>query len=198
MKISLLYKKIYLFLLFLTLLTIYPAKTYARKIDYFAKPQIGLWGGIITPVYTTYDRVRTDLGAGLLFRYQTPLPDLKIGIETAYLDFKPKGLDGVNTLTLVPVYGNFVYRLPIMPGFPLTFQVKAGIGGTWIKIRPDRIAQWDPIGTAGFEMSFSAGRNFNVGTRVDYLFIYESHIKDAERNGHLINAGLEIFFNITL
>jgi hypothetical protein len=48
----------------------------------------------------------------------------------------------------------------------------------------------------GFELSFPAGRTFNIGFRLDYLLIFEQHIKGADRNGHIVNAGITLFLNI--
>jgi hypothetical protein len=174
----------------------YQKDALCREIDYFNRPQVGIWFGVLTPVYTTYDQVSTSLGGGGFFRFNTPLDNLKIGLDSSYqfYDAKPKG--GVNTLTLVPVYGNFVYRIPLPAKIPLIFQLKAGGGGCWVKIRPDRVSQWDPMAMAGFEGSFAAGRTINIGFRVDYLLIYEQYIKGAKRNGHVVNTGLTLYFNI--
>ncbi len=183
---------LFLFLIFFIL----PAQARTRQIDYFAKPQIGLWFGILTPVYTTADDVATALGGGLFFRYTTPMPNLKIGLEGSYQYFGPKGMDGVNSLTLWPVYGNILYRIPSPAKLPLIFQLKAGAGGSYVKITPDRVSQWDPVGMIGVEGSFPAGRIVNIGLRIDYLMLYEQHIKGAERNGHVINTGITLYFNI--
>jgi hypothetical protein len=195
MRAGLLKKSVF-FLSLLLVLIILPTEARARRIDYFAKPQIGIWFGILTPVYTTADDVATALGGGGFFRYTLPWPSLKVGLEGSYQHFGPKGMDGVNTLTLVPVYGNFLYRIPSPPKLPLIFQLKAGAGGSWVKIRPDRVDQWDPVGMIGFEGSFPAGRLVNIGLRIDYLLIYEQHIEGARRNGHIINTGITLYFNI--
>jgi hypothetical protein len=193
-----LFKSLLVLQIGIIIMLFFPRESQCRKIDYFAKPQAGLWFGITTPVYTTYNDLSRAIGGGLFFRYTTPMTNLKIGIDSAYLDFGPKGIDGVNTLTLVPIYSTLLYRLPMFTQnfLPLIYQVKAGVGGTWIKIRPDRISQWDPMGILGFEASFPAGRIFNFGLRFDYLLIYEQHIQNAERNGHILNIGLTLYFNI--
>ncbi|MBN2402835.1 MAG: outer membrane beta-barrel protein [Spirochaetes bacterium] len=170
--------------------------TDARQIDYFNKPQVGLWFGVLTPVYTTYDQVQTSLGGGGFVRVNSPLSNVKFGLDSSYQYYDPKPIEGVNTLTLVPVYGNLLYRIPMPWKLPFVFQIKAGAGGCWVKIRPDRVNQWDPMAMAGFEFSFGAGRRINIGFRIDYLLIYEQHIKGAERNGHVINTGLTLYFNI--
>lgn len=168
----------------------------ARQIDYFNKPQAGIWFGVSTPVYTTYDSVSTALAGGGFVRSNTPMDNMKIGLESSYHYYGPKGPEGVNTLTLWPVYGNLVYRLPLPAKIPLVFQLKAGAGGCWVKIRPDRQDQWDPMGMVGIETSFSAGRLVNIGLRIDYLLIYEQHIKGAQRNGHVVDAGVTLYFNM--
>ena len=162
------------------------------KGDHFLRPQVGIWFGPITPVYTTYDDVDTNLGGGGFFRYNTPMPTLKVGVDSSFQYFES---EGVNKLTLVPVYGNFIYRIPIPIKVPLAFQLKAGAGGCWVKIRPDRISQWDPMGMLGFEFSFPAGRIVNIGLRIDYLFIYEDYLKGATKNGHILNTGITLYFN---
>jgi hypothetical protein len=164
----------------------------SSKADYFLRPQVGIWFGPITPVYTTYDDVDTNLGGGMFFRYNTLMSTLKIGVESSYQYFESQG---VNTLSMWPVFGNLVYRIPIPIKVPLTFQLKAGAGGCWVKIRPDRVNQWDPMGMLGFEFSFPAGRIVNIGLRIDYLLIYEQHLEGATKNGHILNTGISLFFN---
>ena len=81
----------------------------SRK-DYFLKPQIGLWFGPITPVYTTNEAVDTDIGVGLFARYNTPLRLLKIGLDFSYQNYDSQG---VNELTVMPVYGSLIFLLPL-------------------------------------------------------------------------------------
>ena len=162
-----------------------------RGRDPFQKFQTGLWFGPITPIYTTADDVDTSLGGGIFIRSATFLDYFKIGIDSSYQYFQSRG---ENTLSLVPVYGNLLFRIPL--DFPLIFQLKLGAGGSWVKIRPDREDQWDPMFMAGFEGSFPAGRVVNIGLRIDYLLIYEKHIEGARRNGHIINTGITIYFNL--
>ncbi|MDY6934660.1 MAG: hypothetical protein SVZ03_10630 [Spirochaetota bacterium] len=164
-----------------------------RGVDYFLKPQLGLWFGPITPVYTTRKYVDTNLGGGIFFRYNSPIKSLKYGIDGSYQYFESKG---VNTLSLWPVYGSLIYRAPVIKQFPLKFQFKVGAGTSYVKIRPDRDHQWDPVGMLGFEGSFPAGKILNIGLRVDYLLIYEEHIDGASRNGHILNTGITVYFNI--
>jgi hypothetical protein len=83
-----------------------------------------VWFVPVTPVYTTHDDVNNNLGGGAYFRYNTPYQPLKLGLDASYQRFKS---DGVNELTLWPVYGSMIYRLPIK--FALAFPLKAGAGG---------------------------------------------------------------------
>lgn len=159
--------------------------------DYFNSPQIGIWFGPDTPLSQTGRDVNTSLGGGIFFRQNLPYRPLKIGIDTSYQYFLSRG---VNRLTLWPVYGSLIYRIPI--NFSLAFQLKAGAGGCYVGIRPDRDSQWDPIGILGFEGSFPAGKYVNIGFRVDYMFIYEGYIKGSKKNGHILNTGITLYFNL--
>jgi hypothetical protein len=193
---KLILNKISIFFIFILLIFLCQTNVLAREVDYFTRPQAGIWFGVLQPVYTTYDLLGTAIGGGAFFRYNTPVRDLKVGLETSYQDYGPRGLRGVNYLTLWPIYGDLLYRIPVSLKVPFTFQLKAGAGATWVKIRPDRVTQWDPLGMLGFEFSFAAGRLINIGLRIDYLLIYEQHIEGAQRNGHVLNAGISIYFNI--
>ncbi len=161
------------------------------KKDYFLKPQVGLWFGPITPIYTTHEDVDTNLGGGLYFRYNTPFRYLKFGIDGSYQHFES---DNDNRLYLIPIYGNFVFLLPL--NLPVRFQFKAGAGATYVHMKPDDVRQVDPTFMLGWEFSFPAGRVVNIGLRIDYLQIYEKHIDGANKNGHIINSGITLYFNI--
>ncbi len=163
----------------------------SRRSDPFEKPQLGLWFGPVTPVYTTDDDLDTYLGGGLFFRTNSFIRGIKIGLDSSYQFFRSQG---VNELTMIPVYGSFIYRLPIT--LPLAFQLKMGGGSARLYFRPDEVTVWEPLFMVGFETSFPAGRIFNIGLRIDYLLIYEKHIEGATRNGHIVNAGLTVFFNL--
>lgn len=184
-------KKIGIILLFFLAVTSQTAEARRGDSESYLRPQIGLWFGPITPVFSTGEVVDTDLGVGLYFRYNTPYKPLKIGVDASYQNFRKR--EGVNELTLWPVYGNLLYKLPIR--FPLTFLVKAGAGGCNVRIEPDDKRQWDPMGMIGFETSFPAGRVINIGIRIDYLFIYEGRAGGG-RNGHIVNTGLTVYFNL--
>jgi hypothetical protein len=162
-----------------------------KKGDPFYRPQIGVWFGPVTPVYTTYDVVDSNLGAGLYYRINLPYKPLKVGFDVSYQEHQSRG---VNEINLMPTYVNLLYRLPI--DFPLNFQLKVGAGSCYVKIKPDNLSQRDPMFMTGFEMSFPAGRYINVGLRIDYLLIYEKHLDGARYNGHFVNAGVTLFFNM--
>ena len=161
------------------------------QTEYFTRPQIGAWFGPITPVGPTDGLVDTDLGGGLFMRYNTPFSLFKLGLDSSYQHYKSKG---VNEITLVPVYLNVLFLLPI--DFPLRFQFKAGMGGAYVYAMPDEVGQWDMMFMCGFEVSFPAGRIVNIGLRIEYLLIYESYRQGAQDDGHFINAGIMLYFNI--
>jgi hypothetical protein len=167
------------------------AYAYQERKDYFSKPQIGAWFGPITPLGETGKLVETNLGFGAFVRFTFPWQYLKIGVDSSYQKFKSKG---VNELQLVPVYGNLLFQIPV--DFPVRFQFKGGAGATYIYVKPDKIGQWDPIFTAGFELSFPAGRLVNIGLRIDYIYIYEGYIKSSKSGGHILNTGIQLYFNI--
>jgi len=162
------------------------------KREPFQKYQVGLWFGPITPIYTTWDDVDTNLGGGLFLRSRTFLDNFKFGIDGSYQYFESRG---VNTLSLWPIYGSILYRIPLKD-IPLVFQLKLGAGMTYVKIRPDREHQWDPVFMVGWEGSFPAGRVVNIGLRIDYLLVYEKYIDGAKRNGHILNTGITLYFNL--
>jgi len=167
------------------------AFAYKERKDYFSRPQIGVWGGPVTPLGELGKRVETNLGYGGFIRLTFPWQYLKFGVDSSYQRFKSKG---VNDLTFVPVYGNLLFQIPV--DFPVRFQIKGGAGTGWISIKPDNKNQWDPIFMAGFEISFPAGRIVNIGLRIDYIYIYEGYIKSSRNGGHILNSGLTIYFNI--
>ena len=154
---------------------------------------MGLWFGPISPVFETADLVDNNLGIGMFFRHNTPFQPLKVGYETSYQYFSSRG--GEPTLFCTNIYE------PIVPS---SFQpackasIKAGAGAAWMKIKPDNVSRWNPILNTGAEMSFPAGRFVNIGLRLDYYYIYEKYIDNAAINGHIVNAGLQLYFNISI
>ena len=162
----------------------------SRK-NYYLKPQIGAWYGPVSPVFSTADNLDTTLGGGIFFRYNLPYQPLKIGIESAYQYYDSKG---VNEVRLIPVYGNLLYQLPI--DIPLKIHLKAGAGSCNIYMEPDEVKQWDLMFMLGTEVSFPAGRRINIALRIDYLNIYEKYKKDSKVNGHFINTGISLYFNL--
>ena len=174
------------------LMFLFSNNLFAGKKDFFLKPQLGLWFGPITPIYTTGENVDTfALGVGGYFRYNMPIDSLKFGLDVSYQYY---GSEGVNELELVPVIGNLIYLIPF--DLPVRFQVKGGAGMSWVQIMPDDSSQWDPVFMAGVEMSFPAGRVVNIGLRIDYLYVYEGYIEGSSRGGHVINSGITLYFNV--
>jgi hypothetical protein len=173
----------------------YSSTAYAirSRKDYFLKPQVGIWFGPITPVYTTEEHLDAAIGAGIFVRYNTPWRLLKIGLDTSYHKFES---DGVNELTTIPVYGNLIYLLPL--NWPVKIQLKAGAGSGYVHMMPDDSSQWDPVFMAGAEISFPAGRLINIGLRIDYIHFYEGYADNYKEGGHIVNAGLSLYFNINL
>ncbi len=182
-------------LLAVTIIMVYSSTAYAirSRKDYFLKPQVGFWFGPITPVYTTEEHLDPAIGAGIFIRYNTPWKLLKIGLDTSYHYFESKG---VNELTAIPVYGNFIFLLPF--NWPIKIQLKAGIGSGYLNMMPDNSSQWDPLFMGGAEISFPAGRIINIGLRIDYIYFYEGRADNYKEGGHIVNAGLSLYFNINI
>jgi hypothetical protein len=159
--------------------------------DPFVLPQVGFWFGPVAPVYDTYGTVNTSLGVGAYARFNLPSLPLKLSAETSYQKHKS---NGVNKVMLVPAYGALLYKLPFRS--ILSFQLKVGVGGGYVKIWPDEMSQWDPLFVFGGEFSFPAGTVANIGLRVDYLMFYEKHIPGAQRNGNFVDVGVNANFNL--
>lgn len=161
--------------------------------DPFVLPQAGLWFGPVSTVADSWGVVDPALAIGGYFRYNFPSTSLKMGIETSYEKHTSKGM---NKIMFVPVYSNFLYKLPIRS--IMSFQLKAGAGAGYIAIWPEDKSQWDPLFTLGGEFSFPAGTVANMGLRVDYIMLYEKFISGAKHNGHFVNVGVNLNFNISL
>jgi hypothetical protein len=167
---------------------------FETRRDYFLKPQVGAWFGPVTPIGVTRDSLEANLGGGLYCRYNLPWRYFKIGLDASYQFFEQE--EGVNKMHFVPVYGNLIFTLPI--NIPLKFQLKAGAGSGYIHIQPDDRSRWDPIFVFGGELSFPAGRYVNIGLRVDYIHIYEGYLEGSQVDGHIINSGIAIYFNLNI
>jgi hypothetical protein len=165
------------------------------------RPQIGLWFGPVTPVPNTRiaDVLTTSLGGGLFFRGNLPSNTLRTEIGFSYSYYTSRT---VARLHSIPVYGALVYTLPI--NLPLSFYVKAGAGGNFLRNYPEGSKNWLPAGYLGFETSFPAGRLINIGVRADYFFVYEQHLSPPPNNpnyelhnAHFLNFGLMVNFNLS-
>ena len=164
--------------------------------DYFFKPQIGGWFGPITPVGELGEILDTNLGGGIFFRYNLPYSNFvlryfKLGVDVSYQHFVSNSLAEMH---FVPLYGSILGLLPI--DIPVKIQLKGGVGGGYLYVRPDRSEQWDPIFMAGIEISFPAGRIVNIGLRVDYIYIYEEYVSSSAQGAHIIDIGICMYFNI--
>jgi hypothetical protein len=158
----------------------------------WTRPQIGLWFGPVTPVGPLWDKLNPYLGGGAYTR----LPVFEYGTIGADISYQEQPSNGTNHLDVVPMYGNFIFKLPI--NFPISFSLKAGAGSAWVMLRPQYRSQYDPLFMAGFEVSFPAGSVVNIGMRIDYLYLYETWQTRAQHDGYFINAGLTLYFNLDI
>jgi hypothetical protein len=177
-----------LFLIALILLLSSTSAFARSKKDYFSSPQAGIWFGPITPVNIPVD---AGIGGGLFYRHTMPWKYLKVGFDTSFQYYDSKT---VNNLILVPFYASALFLLPI--NLPVKIQLKTGFGGNLAYAEPDSEFQVYPMFTAGFEVSFPAGRLVNIGLRVDYLLVIESHLTNGV-NGHFFNIGLSVYLNLS-
>lgn len=166
------------------------------------RPQMGVWFGPVSPFpYTEISNVLTTyLGGGLFFRMAWPNSILRTELGTSWSYYNSKT---TSSLHLVPFYAAEVYRIPI--NFALKFFIKAGGGGVYVKANPEGNSRIDPLGFIGFEGSFPAGRRVNIGLRLDYLMVIESHLEPPKQaptnyktsNFYFMNVGLMVNFNFT-
>ena len=165
------------------------------------KPQLGIWFGPVTPVPGTRisDVLTTSLGGGMFFRMNIPSNTLRLEIGGSYSYYTSRTLSRLHS---IPVYGALAYTIPV--NLPLTFQVKAGAGGNFLRNFPEGAKNWLPAGYLGFETSFPAGKLINIGVRADYYFVYEQHLSPPANNpnytvynAHFLNFGLMVNFNLS-
>lgn len=165
------------------------------------KPQLGIWFGPTTPVPGSRmaDVLITSLGGGLFLRGNIPTNTLRLEVGASYNYYTSRS---VARLHSIPVYGAFVYTLPI--NLPLSFHVKLGAGSNFLRNVPEGARNWLPLGYAGFETSFPAGRLINIGVRADYYFVYEKWLSGPSNdpnftvyNAHFMSFGLMVNFNLS-
>ena len=165
------------------------------------RPQLGLWFGPVTPVPGSKlaEVLNTSLGGGMFFRGNLPTNTFRTELGFSYSYYTSNSPARLHT---IPVYGAFVYTLPF--NLPLSFFIKAGGGSMFLRNAPEGRRNWHPIGFAGFEMSFPAGKYINIGLRADYFFVYEKYLSPPANNpnyviynGHFLNFGLMVNFNLT-
>lgn len=164
------------------------------------KPQLGVWFGPVTPSPGSKlsDVLTTSLGGGLFFRGNIPSNTLRIEIGGSYSYYTSRTTARLHS---IPVYGALCYTLPI--NLPLSFFVKGGAGGNFLRNPVEGSRNWLPAAYAGFEASFPAGKLINIGVRADYLFVLEKHLSPPASNpnyeiynGHFFNFGLMVNFNL--
>ncbi|MBS0617316.1 MAG: hypothetical protein JSR44_03965 [Spirochaetes bacterium] len=164
------------------------------------KTQLGIWFGPVTPVpgSALSNVLSTSLGGGMFMRVNIPTNWLRFEVGGSYSYYTAKTLLRLHS---IPVYGALSYTLPI--NLPLSFQIKAGAGGNFLRNWPDGSRNWLPLGYGGFEASFPAGRLINIGVRADYYFVYEKWLSAPANypgyvvyNGNFFNFGLMVNFNL--
>jgi len=175
--------------LFIVLISL-NAFAYKDKRDVFFNQQVGIWFGPITPVGSTASLLNASLAGGVFYRYNLPYKFLKVGADVSYDYFES---NGVNKLSLVPFYGSLIFQIPVQ--WRVKIQLKVGFGGAFGYIEPEKLSAVDPIFMAGFEISFPAGRLFNIGLRVNYLYLLEAYAPNPV-GGHIIEAGITLYFNL--
>ena len=164
------------------------------------KMQIGGWFGPVTPFPGTRlsDELNTNLGGGTFFRFNIPTEELRLELGLAYTYYDSSGPQGLHAS---PYYGSLDYMLPLE--LPISFQLKLGGGGIFLKNLPEEKEGHLPIVLAGLEASFPAGKFINIGVIMHYNMVIEQHLSAPEgsvnyelTNGHLLNFGLMINGNI--
>ncbi len=195
------FKRIHILIIF-GFLFLFGANIQAQyKLDaYRFIPQIGIWFGPVAPLPGTQysDVLKTSFGGGLFVRFNFPTDTWRLEAASSFSYY---GSDDTQALISIPTYGAISYFLPIE--FPLKFQLKLGMGANHFKNRPERHQNTYPAIFSGFEMYFPAGKYVNMGLRIDYYFIIESHIDLPPENpdlkivnAHFFNVGISISFNI--
>ena len=144
------------------------------------------------------EKLLTSLGGGIFFRLNLPANEFQTEIGTSLSYYES---DINERLLSVPNYAAISYLLPI--DSPLLFQIKLGTGVNYLRNIPERNENTLPLVFSGIEMSFPAGKVVNIGIRVDYYFVIESFLKATKEdpnfkiyNGHFINFGLMLHFNL--
>ncbi len=165
------------------------------------KPQIGLWFGPVAPMpgSALSEVVGTNLGGGLFFRLNLPNDAWRTELGISYSVYTSKGPEQLQS---IPAYLAVAYTLPV--NLPLTFQIKAGGGANYLQNKPETKHNTHPAFFHGWEISFPAGKWVNIGLRTDYFFVFEQHVNKPANspddfqliNGHLLNFGLMVNFNL--
>ena len=164
-------------------------------------PQLGLWFGPVLPFPNTAlsEVLVTNLGGGLFSRINLPSKTFRTEIGTSLSYYRSNATEA---LLSIPNYVAISYSMPI--DSPLLLQGKIGVGSNYLRSLPEKNHNWLPAFFLGFEMSFPAGRVVNIGLRIDYYFVIETIGNQAPsenpnfalHNGHFINIGLMLNFNL--
>ncbi len=163
-------------------------------------PVIGMWFGPVAPFpNTVYSSIlKTNLGGGLFIRTNFPTNVWMIEAGTS-LNYYDSNI--TVRLYSLPTYGSIVYKLPIE--LPISFLFKLGLGFNYFRNKPENNKNTHPAIFIGYHMFFPAGTYVNIGLRIDYYAVFESYLDTSTintdlriHNGHFINIGLSLSFNI--
>jgi len=167
------------FYFFIVLISIIPTALFSQEVGSSRlNNEFGFWLGASNPVPSTplADVLDANIGGGGFYRVQWPwVFHTEFGFSFTHYQSRT-----TQALTVVPVYGALVYRLPLP--YRVQIYLKMGGGNAWLVVRPVNRQGWDPLGYAGLEFSIQAGRRFRIGLRLDYEIVYEKHLDDPRQN----------------
>lgn len=160
----------------------------------------GIWFGPIVPFpgSALSEALETQLGGGAFIRFNFPSTEFMTELHVSYQGYKAYD---IATLDIIPFGAGVTYKLPI--DFALEFFLRASVGAAHVSSLPSGKSNVLPMGNLGFEVSFATGAQANVGLRVDYLLVLESHLQPPAgvtnytlTDGHFLNIGLMLNFDI--
>ena len=139
------------------------------------KQEIGGFFGIASSVPGTIlgGTLDSDFTGGAWYRINWPWV---FYLEAAFAGTRLESKEDLDT-RFFPIYGSLGYRIPIKGKLDLF--LKTGFGAAHVYIEPQKISGWEPMFTAGTELSIAAGNFIRIGVRLDYLLIIESHLSQA-------------------
>ncbi|MCE9499467.1 MAG: hypothetical protein K8R21_03045 [Leptospira sp.] len=149
------------------------------------KPELGFWVGASNPFpgSQTASVVNTTLGFGMFMRFNWPFNIFLTELGGSYSNYLSSSERG---LTVMPLYAALAYKLPF--DLPVSFFIKAGGGAAYVIARPANVQGWDPLGYAGVEISFVAGRKVRIGLRLDYNQIFETQKSKPPETQYLYSS----------